>query len=99
MRLARVVGSVVSTIKHPAYHSGKLMILEAVGLDLKPRKGRTWMAVDAVGAGAGEIVIACEQGRSAADVLGLQGSQPVRSVIVGIVDRIDVDGSGTVYAQ
>ncbi|MFQ6096376.1 MAG: EutN/CcmL family microcompartment protein [Armatimonadota bacterium] len=99
MRLARVIGSVVSTIKHPAYQSTRLMIVEPIGLDLKPRRGRTWIAVDAVGAGVGETVLTCEQGRSAAQVLRLPSRQPVRSVIVGIVDHIHVEGVGTIHSR
>lgn len=88
MTIAKVVGSVVSTIKHEIYRSTKLMIVQPLGLDLQP-KGEAILAVDTVGAGEGEMVLVLQEGQSAAHILGAARA-PVRSVIVGILDRVDV---------
>jgi hypothetical protein len=45
------------------------------------------IAVDTVGAGAGETVLILDEGNSARQVLGAQGA-PIRTVVVGIVDAV-----------
>jgi ethanolamine utilization protein EutN len=87
MFLADVLGSVVSTIKHPAYQGTKVMLVQPVTADGRP-DGSSMVAVDTVGAGPGERVLVLRQGAAAAQVLGVE-SPPVRSVIVGVVDRVD----------
>ena len=86
MLLAKGLGSVVSTVKHPSYRGTKLMVVQPV----KPSgqaDGASLLAVDTVGSGAGETVLVLREGRSAGDILKLK-DPPIRSVIVGIVDRI-----------
>ena len=95
MKLCRVLGSTVATIKHPAYHGRKLLIVQPLDLDLQDQ-GASFLASDAVGAGAGETVLVCEEGRSAMLVFGTAERTPLRSAVVAIVDRIDLaqpDGS------
>lgn len=89
MVLARVIGSVVSTLKHPAYEATKLMVVQPVQPDGAVADD-TLLAVDAAGAGAGETVLVLRQGVAAAQVLGVD-RPPIRSVIVGIVDRVDCE--------
>ncbi len=89
MILARVIGSVVSTLKHPAYEATKLMVVQPVQPDGADTDD-TLLAVDAAGAGAGETVLVLRQGVAAAQVLGVD-RPPIRSVIVGIVDRVDCE--------
>ena len=86
MILARVLGSVVSTLKHPAYAAAKLMVVQPVHPDGNAG-GDTLLAIDTVGAGAGETVLVLRQGVAAAQVLGVD-RPPIRSVIVGIVDQV-----------
>lgn len=88
MLLAKVLGSIVSTVKHPAYRGTKLMVVQP----MKPSgeaDGASMLAVDTVGAGPGETVLVLREGRAAGEILNLQGP-PIRSVIVGTVDRIDL---------
>jgi ethanolamine utilization protein EutN len=89
MLLARVLGSIVSTIKHPAYDQTKLMVVQPIRPDGTP-DGPSMLAVDSAGAGAGETVLVLRQGAAAARVLGMK-LPPIRSVIVGIVDRITMN--------
>ena len=89
MTLARVVGNVVATEKHPHYHGRKILAVQPVDPEGKP-KGRSLLAVDGVQAGIGDLVLVVDEGGSARAVLGDEGATTVRTVICGIVDRIDV---------
>jgi len=89
MTLARVVGNVVSTEKHPQYRGYKILVVQPIGGDGKPR-GRSFLALDGVQAGSGDTVLVGDEGGSARSVLGDEGAVTVRTVICGIVDRIDV---------
>lgn len=64
MKIARVVGNVVSTIKQETHYGRKMMIIEYVDLDLKPIGPRV-IALDACDAGVGDIVIVNLDGGSA----------------------------------
>ena len=88
MQLARVVGTVVSTQKHPKFEGAKLLLVQPLTLDDKPR-GTALLAVDAVGAGVREKVLVVIEGRAAGEALGRKGA-PVDAAIVGIVDAVDV---------
>jgi ethanolamine utilization protein EutN len=95
MFLAKVEGNVVSTKKEDSMNGRKLLLLRPQLVDDKdPTKFRpgsnTIVAVDAVGAGVGEMVIFC-QGSSARLSAGLK-DLPIDAVIVGIVDVVDVFG-------
>ena len=87
MFLARVLGSVTSTIKHGDYNSAKLMVVQPITPDGK-NDGASALAVDSAGVGRGETVLVLRQGAAAALVLNVE-LPAVRSVIVGVVDRID----------
>ena len=88
MFLAKIIGEVVSTIKHPSLNGRKLLVIER--LDTERRSlGDSLLAVDSVGAGVGETVLVVDEGSSAALVTGLD-DPPIRTVIVGVIDRIDV---------
>jgi len=101
MFLAKVEGSVVSTKKDPSMDGRKLLLLRPQLVDDKdPTKfkpgGNTIIAVDAVGAGVGEMVMFC-QGSSSRLAGGLK-DLPVDAVIIGIVDVVDVLGK-QIYAS
>ncbi len=91
MKLARVVGTVVSTINSPALEDRKLLLCDLVDPSGKPAGGYL-IAVDSVGAGAGETVLILDEGNSARQVLSAPGA-PIRTVVVGIVDAIDEEAS------
>ena len=88
MQLARVVGTVVSTQKHAKFEGAKLLLVQPVGLDDRPR-GTALLAVDSVGAGVHEKVLVVIEGRAAGEALGRKVA-PVDAAIVGIVDRVDI---------
>jgi microcompartment protein CcmK/EutM len=86
--LARVIGEVVSTVKRPQFDGAKLLILQPEAPDGTP-SGASLLAIDSVGAGRGELVIAVLEGRAAGEALGTKLA-PVDAAILGIVDRLDV---------
>ncbi len=88
MKLARVVGTVVSTINTPDYDARTLLLCDLLGPGLEPVGGYL-IAVDTVGAGAGEIVLLLDDGNSARQVLRASDA-PIRTIVVGIVDEVAV---------
>lgn len=88
MKIARVTGTVVSTIQDPAFDGRTLLLCDLLDPDLSLTGGYL-IAVDTVGAGAGEVVLLLDEGNGARQVLE-DPTAPIRTVVVGIVDRIDV---------
>jgi ethanolamine utilization protein EutN len=86
MFLARVIGDVVSTVKHEALDGLKLLVIERVSPSGEPL-GDSLLAVDSVQAGVGDSVLVVDEGGSASMVTGLE-EPPIRTVIVGIVDNV-----------
>lgn len=92
MKMGRVVGSVVATRKDEKLEGLKLLLVRDLDVELSPEKGYV-VAVDAVGAGAGEVVLYATG--SSARQTGLTDGRPVDAVIMAIVDEYDV-GAGVV---
>lgn len=93
MRMARVVGTVVSSQKNEQLVGGKILIVQPVGPDKRP-DGAELLALDAVGAGVGECVLVVIEGKAAGDAVGRRAA-PVDAAIVGIIDRIDAPGENS----
>ena len=89
MKIARVVGHVVATIKAPVFEGRRMLVCELLDPDLTPSGGYN-LAVDSVGAGVGETVLVLDEGNSARQLLELDGA-PIRTVIVGIVDTVELE--------
>jgi ethanolamine utilization protein EutN len=87
MILARVAGRVTSTIHHPSMDGRTLLVLDKLGADGRVSGGYL-IAVDAAGAGPGQVVLVLDEGNGARQILG-GVDLPIRSVVVGIVDDID----------
>ena len=90
MILAKVTGNVVSTIKAVGYESRKILIVQPVDPAGKSI-GKSFLAVDTVQAGPGDIVLVLEEGGSARLILGEPDTFTVKAVIAGIVDEIHHD--------
>ncbi len=86
MRLARIVGTVVATVKDHAFKGKKILVLRHIGEDGRP-SGRAFVALDSVGAGVGEMVYYVK-GKEAAFPF-LPEEVPSDATIVGIVDSWD----------
>jgi len=93
MILCKVVGSIVSTIKHYSFQNKKIMLVRPINPDGSLKSG-TIVAVDTIRAGVGDIVLVASEGRSAMEILEFKKREPLRSVIIGIVDRIDINSEG-----
>jgi len=94
MFIARVTGSVVSTQKVQTMTGHKLLIVEPYRLEGDKRQslettGRTFVAVDTIGAGEGEFVL-ITQG-SSARLTPETKTLPIDAVIIGIVDNVHID--------
>jgi len=89
MKIGRVAATVVSTIKHPALDGRRLLVVDLLDLD-GHATGKDLIAVDSVGAGAGETVLVLDEGNGARQVLEAPQA-PIRAVIVGIIDELLVD--------
>ncbi len=90
MKIGRVAGTVVATICSPVFEGRRLLMVDL--LDEKGRAtGKDLIAVDSVGAGAGEMVLILDEGNGARQVLEAPDA-PVRAVVVGIIDEIELTG-------
>ena len=89
MFIARVIGEVVSTIKHPALLGRKLLVVEKLTERGEPT-GDSQLAVDSVSAGEGDTVLVMDEGSSAALVTNMD-NPPIRTIIVGVIDSVDIE--------
>lgn len=90
MIIGKVVGSIVSTIKHESFDRQKILLVTPTDKE-ENKTGDTIVAVDTVRAGVGDMVIVIAEGRSAAEILEYDYRIPIRSVIVGIIDKVDTN--------
>ncbi|MDD5674408.1 MAG: EutN/CcmL family microcompartment protein [Chitinivibrionales bacterium] len=92
MFIAKVIGKVVATPKHPSFAGFKLLFIQPyITKDNKfTPSGSSIVAVDCVNCGEGEMVM-FTQG-SSARMTECTKDAPVDAVIVGIVDSVEVEG-------
>ena len=88
MILGKVTGSIYSTINHEFYDGKKLLLVDKLDSKKNPT-GDYLIAVDSVGAGAGEVVLVIDEGNSARQIVDDKDA-PLRSIIVGIVDQVNL---------
>lgn len=88
MIIGKVVGTVVSTIKHPAFNAWKLLVVQPMHLP-GGAVDDDFLAVDAAHAGVGDTVLICQEGNSTRQVIGTPNA-PVRSSIVAVVDSLTI---------
>jgi ethanolamine utilization protein EutN len=94
--LCRVEGSVVATAHHPAFDGRKLLIVQPMEPadqpgDVRPT-GSSFLAVDDVQAGVGDLVLVMREGNGVRQLLKMGAQVPIRSIIVGVVDAVDAAG-------
>jgi ethanolamine utilization protein EutN len=83
MQLARVIGTVVATVKNEALSGRTMLVIQSLNKNLEPQ-GKALVAVDSVGAGIGELVFWCRGKEASFPFKG--GDTPTDCTIVGIVD-------------
>jgi ethanolamine utilization protein EutN len=89
VRICRVVGNVVATVKHPAYAGQKLMVVQQLDVD-GADCGASFLAIDRVQAGPGDRVVVLTEGNGVRQIMQMGSIVPIRSLIVGIVDSVDL---------
>jgi len=87
--IGQVTGEIVSTINHADYDNRRLLVVDRLDPAGKPTGGYL-IAVAAIDAGVGERVLVVDEGNGARQILG-NSQAPIRSVVVGIVDSVDLD--------
>jgi microcompartment protein CcmK/EutM len=88
--LGKVIGTVVATKKEPELEGLTLLVVKSSDLDGAP-SGAVIVAVDAVGAGVGELVLYAAG--SSARLTAQTKDKPVDHVVMAIVDQVEVDGT------
>ncbi len=93
MFIAKVTGSLVSTQKIDSMVGYKLLLVEPFRLDAKERKslvttGRTFVAVDTLGAGEGDFVLIAQG--SSARLTPETKNMPIDTLVIGLVDQVHV---------
>ena len=83
MQLARVIGTVVATVKNDSLEGRKLLVIQSLDAQLKPQ-GNPLVALDAIGAGVGELIIWC-RGKEASFPFRREDT-PTDCTIIAIVD-------------
>jgi ethanolamine utilization protein EutN len=95
MFVAQVTGSVVATQKTAAMTGHKMLVVEPYRIDDKTRDrlvptGRTFIAVDTLGAGEGQFVLVTQG--SSARLTPETKSLPIDAVVIGLVDTVRIEG-------
>jgi ethanolamine utilization protein EutN len=87
MQLARVIGTVVATVKNDLLEGRKLLVIQPLNAQLQ-ETGKPLIAIDSVGAGTGEIVFWCRGKEASFPFMPVE--VPTDCTIVGIVDSVFV---------
>jgi microcompartment protein CcmK/EutM len=90
MKIARVKGSTISTIKNPRIRDTKLLICQEMDATGNEQIGPSYVAIDLVDAGIGDLVLTCHG--SAARQTNITKETPVDAVIMAVLDHLEVDG-------
>jgi ethanolamine utilization protein EutN len=91
--VCRVLGNVTATAKHPAYAGRTLLVVQPLderGADT----GDSFIAVDHAQAGPGDHVLVLTEGNGVRQILKMGDVVPIRSMVVGVVDAVDVPAPG-----
>ncbi|MHB2156469.1 EutN/CcmL family microcompartment protein [Calditrichota bacterium GD2] len=87
MIIGKVIGNLVATQKHHAYKNKKLLLVKPIDLQGNEEK-ETIIAVDTVDAGIGDRVLIMSEGNSTTEELKFERRQPVRTIVIAIIDDI-----------
>ena len=89
MRQCRVVGPMWAAVKHPAFAGRPLFVVQPLDENGKDT-GSSFVAIDNVQAGVGDTVIVLTEGNGVRQILKMGDIVPIRSMIVGIVDHVEI---------
>ena len=88
MRTCRVVGPMWASVKHPAFASRPMFVVQPID-EKGAAAGASFVAIDTVQAGVGDRVIVLTEGNGVRQILKMGDQVPIRSMIVGIVDHLE----------
>lgn len=88
MLIARVIGELVATQKHPSHEGRKVLLVEPLNLDGTGR-GDVVVALDAVDAGVGDRVLLSTDGYAASSAVGRPQS-PIDMAVIGFIDQVEI---------
>ncbi len=91
MLIARVVGDITSTIKHPTHEGRKLLLVQPLELDGRDR-GVPVVAIDSVSAGVGDRVLLVLDGFAAFTAAGHKVA-PIDAAVIGVIDLVELGPS------
>lgn len=94
MTLAKVKGNLVSTQKNSYLIGQKLLLVHPIDLKNNFIGKNDVVAIDVVDAGIGDTVLLVQEGKAVQQILGHKNA-PVHSVVVAVVDSIDVNDKHT----
>jgi ethanolamine utilization protein EutN len=89
VKCCRVVGPMWSTVKHPAFTGKPMFVVQPIDETGKDA-GPSFIAVDNAQAGVGDRVLVLTEGNGVRQILKQGDIVPIRSIIVGIVDAVDI---------
>ena len=89
MYIAKVIGDVVSSVKYETLNARKLLLVQPLEPD-GVEYGEPLIAIDMVDSGIGDVVLIIDQGTATRTVMDVQ-YPTIRTLILGIVDRIDFE--------
>ena len=90
MILGKVVGDVVSTMKHQDYDGYKMLVIQPVDHQGEA-VGKSFLAVDSAQAGIGDTVLVIDEGGAGRSILGAPENRTVRTVVCGVVDEVSTE--------
>ncbi len=89
MKIARVIGTTISTIKDEKVRGSKLLICRQTN-EIGESIGKAYVAVDLVDAGVDDLVLT-GHGSSARQTYQTKEC-PVDAVVIAVIDHLEVDG-------
>ena len=88
MLIARVIGELVATQKHPSHEGRKVLLVQPLNLDGTDR-GDVVVALDAVDAGVGDRILLTTDGYAASSAVGRPQS-PIDMAVIGFIDEVEI---------
>jgi ethanolamine utilization protein EutN len=76
-------------MKHASHEGQKLLLVQPVQLDGTTARGDAILAVDAVDAGPGDLVLLVTEGFSAMTAVGRPDS-PIDMAVIGVIDEVNI---------
>jgi ethanolamine utilization protein EutN len=89
MLIARVVGDLTATQKHPSHEGRKILLVQPLNLD-GTNRGEAIVALDSVDAGVGDRVLIVTDAFAAMTAVGRPLGSPIDMAVIGFIDRIEL---------